>query len=130
MNFVDNTIDPGSGTIRVRAIFPNPDLFVTPGQYGRIRIPSSNPYDAVLIPDSAIVADQSNRVVMTVAENGTVEPRAIRPGPLHPGGLRIVREGLTGDERIIINGLVRARPGAKVTPEPGTIEPEMAQPPA
>jgi RND family efflux transporter MFP subunit len=128
MNFVDNSIDSGSGTIRVRAIFPNPDLFITPGQFGRIRIPSSNPYDAVLVPDSAIVADQSNRVVMTVAEDGTVEPRVIRPGPPQPGGLRIVREGLTGIERIIINGLVRARPGGKVTPQPGTIGPVSNQP--
>jgi multidrug efflux pump subunit AcrA (membrane-fusion protein) len=84
-------------------------------------MPSSNPYDAVLIPESAIVTDQSNRIVMTVDEEGTVVPRPIRPGPTYPGDLRIVREGLTGEERIIINGLVRARPGGKVTPEPGTI---------
>jgi RND family efflux transporter MFP subunit len=121
MNFVDNRIDPDSGTIRTRAVLPNPDLFITPGQYGRLRVPSSNPYDAVLIPESAIVTDQSNRIVMTVDEDGTVVPRPIRPGPAYPGDLRIVREGLTGEERIIINGLVRARPGGKVTPEPGTI---------
>jgi RND family efflux transporter MFP subunit len=121
MNFVDNRIDPDSGTIRARAVLPNPDLFITPGQYGRLRMPSSNPYDAVLIPESAIVTDQSNRIVMTVDEEGTVVPRPIRPGPTYPGDLRIVREGLTGEERIIINGLVRARPGGKVTPEPGTI---------
>jgi hypothetical protein len=65
---------------------------------------------------------------MTVAEDGTVEPRVIRPGPPQPGGLRIVREGLTGIERIIINGLVRARPGGKVTPQPGTIGPVSNQP--
>ncbi len=124
MNFVDNRIDPGSGTIRVRALFPNPDLFITPGQFGRIRIPGSNEYEALLVPDSAIVVDQSNRIVMTVAEDGTVVPKPIRPGPSQPGGLRIVREGLSGDEKIIINGLVRARPGAKVTPEPGVIAPE------
>ena len=63
MNFVDNRIDPGSGTIRARAVLPNPDLFITPGQFGRLRIPGSNEYDAVLIPDSAIVTDQSNRIV-------------------------------------------------------------------
>jgi RND family efflux transporter MFP subunit len=128
MNFVDNTIDPGSGTIRARAVFPNHDLFITPGQFGRIRVPSSNPYDAVLVPESAILADQSNRIVMTVADDGTVQPRLIRPGPTQPGGLRIVRSGLKGDERIIINGLVRARPGGKVTPEPGKIEPASDQP--
>jgi RND family efflux transporter MFP subunit len=124
MNFVDNVIEPGSGTIRARALLPNTDLFITPGQFGRLRIPGSNEYEAILVPDSAIVVDQSNRVVMTVDETNTVVPKVIRPGPSQPGGLRIVREGLTGEERIIINGLVRARPGAKVTPEPGVIEPE------
>jgi len=123
MNFVDNRIDPGSGTIRARAVFPNPDHFITPGQFGRLRVPSSNPYDAILVPESAVVTDQSNQIVMTVAEDGTVVPKPIRLGPAQPGGLRIVREGLTGDERIIINGLVRARPGGKVTPEEGKIEP-------
>ena len=111
MNFVDNRIEPGSGTIRARALLPNPELFITPGQFGRLRIPGSNQYDAVLVPDSAIMTDQSNRIVMTVTEDGTVVPKVIRPGPSQPGGLRIVREGLTGDEKIIINGLVRARPG-------------------
>ncbi len=76
------------------------------------------------IPDSAIVVDQSNRVVMTVDDTNTVVPKVIRTGPSQPGGLRIVREGLTGDEKIIINGIVRARPGAKVTPQPGVIAPE------
>jgi RND family efflux transporter MFP subunit len=124
MNFVDNQIDPGSGTIRARAVLPNPDLFITPGQFGRLRIPGSNPYDAIVIPDSAILTDQSNRIVLTVAEDNTVVPKIIRPGPSQPGGMRIVREGLTGDEKIIINGLVRAQPGGKVTPEEGKIEPQ------
>jgi RND family efflux transporter MFP subunit len=124
MNFVDNVIDPGSGTIRARAIVPNADLFITPGQFGRLRLPSSNEYEAMLIPDSAILTDQSNRIVMTVAEDGTVVPKLVRVGPSQPGGLRIVRDGLTGDEKIIINGLVRARPGAKVAAEAGVIAPE------
>jgi len=123
MNFVDNQLDPGSGTIRARAILDNKDLFITPGQFGRIRLPGSNEYEAVLIPDSAILTDQSNRIVMTVKDDGTVVPKIIRPGPTQPGGLRIVREGLTGEDKVIINGLVRARPGAKVTPQPGKIEP-------
>lgn len=123
MDFVDNRLDPGSGTIRARAVLENKDLFITPGQFGRLRLPGSNEYDAVLIPESAILTDQSNRIVMAVTDDGTVEPRIIQPGPTYPGGLRIVREGLTGQEKIIINGLVRARPGGKVTPQPGTIEP-------
>lgn len=124
MNFVDNQLDPGSGTIRARAILDNKDLFITPGQFGRLRLPGSNEYEAILVPDSAILTDQSNRLVMTVKDDGTVEPRIIRPGPTYPGGLRIVREGLTGQEKVIINGLVRARPGGKVTPQPGKIEPQ------
>jgi RND family efflux transporter MFP subunit len=124
MNFVDNAIDPGSGTIRARALVSNPDLFITPGQFGRLRLPSSMEYEAMLVPDSAIVIDQSNRIVMTVAADGTVVPKPIRVGPTQPGGLRIVREGLKGDEKIIINGLVRARPGAKVTPQDGVIAPD------
>jgi RND family efflux transporter MFP subunit len=124
MNFVDNRIDPGSGTIRARALLANPNNFITPGQFGRLRIPGSNEYEAILVPDSAILTDQSNRIVLTVAEDNIVVPAVIRPGPSQPGGLRIVREGLTGEERIIINGIVRARPGAPVTPEPGTIEPD------
>ena len=122
MNFVDNRLDASSGTIRARAIFPNPDLFITPNQFGRIRLPSSNPYDAILVPDSAIVTDQSNQVVMTVTPDGTVVPKQIRPGPAYPGGLRIVRSGLKPDDTLVINGLLRARPGAKVTPQKGTIE--------
>lgn len=120
MDFVNNEVDRTAGTIRARAIFPNPGRIITPGQFGRIRIPGSDPYNAVLIPDSAILSDQSQKIVMTVAADGTVTPRVIRPGPSYQG-LRIVREGLTGEERIIIDGLLRARPGAKVDPQQGEI---------
>jgi len=120
LDFVDNQVDRGSGTIRARAVFPNPDFFVTPGQFGRIRIPGSEPYQALLVPDAAIVTDQSRKIVMTVAADGTVVPKAVRPGPLYDG-LRIVRSGLEPDDRLVIDGLMRARPGAKVTPQPGEI---------
>ena len=111
MSFVDNVVDEGSGTIRGRATFPNPDGLITPGQFGRIRIPGSPEYDAFLIPDSAIVTDQSRKVVLTVSADNVVTPKIIRPGPSQPGGLRIVRRGLAPEDRIVINGLVRARPG-------------------
>jgi RND family efflux transporter MFP subunit len=123
LNFVDNQVDRGAGTIRVRAVFPNSSLLITPGQFGRLRLPGSLPYKAVLVPDEAIVTDQSRKIVMTVADDGTVAPRIIRPGPMELG-LRIVRNGLGPDDRIIINGLIRARPGAKVTAQPGTITPD------
>jgi RND family efflux transporter MFP subunit len=120
LDFVDNRVDRGAGTIRVRAVFPNPDLFLTPGQFGRIRIPGSEPYEALLVPDVALVTDQSNKLVMTVQEDGTVVPKPVRPGPIYDG-LRIIRSGIGPDDTIIINGMMRARPGAKVAPRPGTI---------
>jgi membrane fusion protein, multidrug efflux system len=126
LDFVDNQVDRGAGTIRARATFANPDFFVTPGQFGRIRIPASERHDAILVPDGAVV-DQSRKVVMTVKEDGTVESKVVRPGPMTDDGLRIIRSGLAPTDRVIINGLVRARPGGKVTPQPGKIE-TAAQP--
>ena len=123
LDFIDNQVDRGAGTIRARATFANPNYFVTPGQFGRIRIPGSEPYQALLLPDAAIVTDQSNKIVMTVAPDGTVVPKPIRPGPTIDG-LRVVRDGLKPDDNVIINGLVRARPGGKVTPQPGEIKPD------
>jgi RND family efflux transporter MFP subunit len=123
MDFVDNRIDESAGTIRARAELANPDHFITPGQFGQLRLPGSPRYEAILIPDSAIVADQADKIVLVVTEDGTVEPRAIREGPRYAGGLRIIRRGLEPTDRIVINGLMRARPGAKVDPQPGTIAP-------
>ena len=122
MNFVDNQVDRGAGTIRARAIFPNPNFFLTPGQFGRLRIPGSEPYQAILIPEAAVVTDQSSKLLMTVAEDGTVVPKLVRLGPTIDG-LRVVRSGLDPKDRVIIDGLVRARPGAKVTPQIGEIKP-------
>ena len=123
LNFIDNQVDRNSGTIRARAVFANPDLLFTAGQFGRIRIPGSEPYQAILIPEAALVSDQASKLVMTVKEDDTIVPKVVRPGPSHDG-LRIIREGLLSTDRIVIDGLMRARPGAKVTPHPGTIAPE------
>jgi RND family efflux transporter MFP subunit len=123
LNFVDNQVDRGSGTIRLRAVFPNPNFLLTAGQFGRIRIPGSQPYQAILIPDEALVSDQSRKIVMTVNGDNTIVPKVVRPGPTHDG-LRIIRDGLLPTDRIVIDGLLRARPGAKVTPQPGTITPQ------
>jgi RND family efflux transporter MFP subunit len=127
LNFVDNQVDRSAGTVRARAVFPNPNAFITPGQFGRVRIPGSEPYKAILIPDSAIVTDQSHKIVLTVGQDGKVVPKVITPGPMFDElGLRIVREGLEPTDKIIINGLVRARPGAVVKPVDGKIEPVVA----
>lgn len=122
MDFVENQIDRNSGTIRVRAVFDNPDLLIASGQFARVRLPASDAYKALLIPDSAIIADQSRKIVMTVTQDNTVEPRVIRPGPTYEG-LRIVRDGLLPTDTVVIDGLLRARGGAKVTPQPGQIQP-------
>jgi RND family efflux transporter MFP subunit len=126
LDFVENQVDRSAGTIRARAVFANPNLLITPGQFGRVRLPGSDPYQAILLPDSAIVTDQSQKLVMTVAADGTVTPKVVRPGPISDElGLRIIREGLEPSDQVIINGLMRARPGTKVTPEQGKIEPQQ-----
>jgi RND family efflux transporter MFP subunit len=130
MDFVDNVVDEGTGTVRGRAVFPNPDNLITPGQFGRIRIPGSPLYDALLVPDAAIVTDQSRKQLLVVNAENKVEPRVIRPGPSQPGGLRIVRRGITPEDRFVIGGLLRARPGIVVSPKEGKVEPEPAPPPA
>jgi RND family efflux transporter MFP subunit len=125
INFVDNRIDSATGTMRGRAIFDNPDLFLQPGMFGRISIPGSGDHQAVLIPDEAIGSDQDRRIVYVVGPDNKISTKAIRPGP-KIDGYRVVRRGLSGDETIVVDGIVRARPGATVTPEPTTLPPVAA----
>ena len=122
MDFVDNVVDRGSGTIRGRAVVHNPDGFLTPGLFGRMRLIGSGAYQGMLIPEDAVVTDQTRKVALVVAPDGAVVPRVLQLGPL-VDGLRVVRSGLKPDDRIIIEGVQRARPGTKVTPKPGTIVP-------
>ena len=123
IDFVDNQYDRTTGTIRVRASFPNKDLFITPGQFGRVRVPMSQEKPTMLVPDAAVVTDQSTKLLFTVADDGTVVPKPVELGAVTDGGLRIVRDGITENDKVIINGLLRARPGQKVTPQPGEIQP-------
>lgn len=125
IDFVDNQYDRSSGTIRVRARFPNPNLFITPGQFGRVRVPMSQLRPTMLVPDSAVVTDQSVKLLMTVTSDGTVVPKQVDLGPIAEGGLRIIHSGIDPNDQVIINGLLRARPGQKVTPQPGTIQPPI-----
>jgi RND family efflux transporter MFP subunit len=122
VNFTDNRLDQATGTLRVRAVFENADLLLTPGMFGTISIPGTPSYRAVMIPDEAIGADLDRRFVYVVADDGTVSQKQIRPGSRHDG-YRIVREGLTGDETIIVTGVLRARFAGKVTPKPTTLPP-------
>lgn len=121
VDFIDNRVDQATGTMRGRAVLENKDLFLTPGLFGRILIPGSERYKAVLVPDEAIGADLDRRYVYVVADDGTVSQKVVRPGPRYDG-YRIVRTGLTGDETIIVNGTQRARFG-KVTPQQTTLPP-------
>ncbi len=120
LDFLDNQMDRSSGTLHARATFANPELFVAPGQFARLRLPTSVRKPTLLVPDAAISTDQSRKLVMTVAADGTVVPKPVEIGPLQ-GDLRVIRSGLTPNDRVIINGLMRAMPGSKVTPQPGTI---------
>lgn len=116
LDFSENRIDADTGTMRVRAVLPNPDELLTPGLFGRVNVPGSLPYEGILVPDRAIVADQNRRLVMTVDENGLVTPLPVRPGP-RIDGYRVIREGMDGSETIVIDGLVSARPGTTVNPD-------------
>lgn len=116
MDFVDNRLDIATGTLRGRAIVPNTDLSILPGQFARIRVIGSAPYEALLLPDTAITNDQSRKVVFIVNKDDVVEMRPVTLGPLDDG-LRVVREGLKKDDRVVVDGLQRARVGAKVTPQ-------------
>jgi RND family efflux transporter MFP subunit len=122
IDFVDNTYDTSTGTIRVRAAFPNPEYFITPGQFGRVRVPMSQLHPVMLVPDAAVVTDQSTKLLFTVAPDGTVVPKPVELGPVVDGNLRIVRSGITKDDNVIVVGLLRARPGQKVTLEQSTTE--------
>lgn len=131
IDFVDNQYDRNSGTIRVRAAFPNPNLFITPGQFGRVRVPMSQLRPTMLVPDAAVVTDQSVKLLFTVAPDGTVVPKPVELGPVTDDNLRVIRTGITPDDEVIINGLLRARPGQKVTPVEGKIgEPAASAQPA
>jgi membrane fusion protein, multidrug efflux system len=120
LDFIDNAVNRSSGTIRARVTAPNPDLAITPGQFARLRVPSERPGPALLLPPAAIVPDQSRQVVMTVGADGTVTPKPVEVGGLYRG-LRVIRSGLTADDTVVIDGLVRVKPGSKVTPAAGTI---------
>ncbi|TPQ40065.1 efflux transporter periplasmic adaptor subunit [Bradyrhizobium guangdongense] len=115
INFLDNRLDASTGTLRSRAVIPNKDLSILPGQFGRVRLIGSSPYEALLIPDTAVATDQSRKIVFVVKPDDTVEAKPVTLGPLDDG-LRVIREGLKADDRVIVDGIQRARVGAKVTP--------------
>lgn len=124
MDFVDNQLDPKSGTIRGRAVFSNKEQIFIPGMFARLQL-FGGEADALLLPDSAIVSDQARKIVLVVGEGNVVKPVQVELGAFSDG-LRVVKSGLKADDKVIIKGLANpmVRPGAEVTPEPGEIKPE------
>jgi RND family efflux transporter MFP subunit len=121
MSFVDNRIDQNTGSLRVRSIFDNPDQFLQPGLFGRVRLVGSGEYKAILLPDVAIATDQSNRFVFVVSDDGTVSSKPVTLGPIIDG-LRVVRTGVAANDWVIVNGVQRARTGIKVKADKIAIE--------
>ncbi|MEP9400466.1 efflux RND transporter periplasmic adaptor subunit [Sphingomonas sp. VNH70] len=130
LDFTDNGLDPRSGTVRGRAVLANPDLFLTPGMFGNMRLANGGQVRALLVPDAAIQTDQTRKTVLTVARDGTVAARAVTLGPV-VDGLRIIRSGVAPTDRVIVSGTQLAMPGAKVAVRPTTIAatPAAAVPP-
>jgi RND family efflux transporter MFP subunit len=122
MDFVDNVIERSSGTIRGRASLANPDGVFTPGMFGRVRVPASPPYQALLLPDTAIGSEQVRKYVLVIDGESIARIKYVTLGQL-VGDLRVIKDGIAADDRVIVNGLMRARPGAKVAPQEETPAP-------
>jgi RND family efflux transporter MFP subunit len=125
MDFVDNAIDRASGTIRGRAQFANGDNLFTPGMFARVQVPGSAPAQALLVPDAAIGTEQARKYVLVVGADNTVSQKYVTLGEV-VDDLRVIKTGLSADDRVIVNGMVRARPGGKVTPQEQGAAPSAA----
>nr|WP_283805455.1 efflux RND transporter periplasmic adaptor subunit [Tardiphaga sp. OK246] len=129
LDFIDTGLDPRSGTIRARAVLKNSDFFLTPGMFGNMRLANGSASTALLVPDSAVQTDQARKTVLTVGADGTVVAKPVQLGAV-VDGLRIVRSGLDGNDRVIIGGILSAVPGAQVATKPGEIAPITSAPKA
>jgi RND family efflux transporter MFP subunit len=120
VNFIDNRVNANTGTIRMRGVFSNPKGVLKPGLFVRIRLPIGKPYEAVFIADEALLSDQGRKYVYVVNDKDEVVYRPVTPGQ-EVKGLRVIKDGLSGGERVIVNGMQRVRPGVTVrvkTPAP------------
>jgi RND family efflux transporter MFP subunit len=113
MEFVDNALDPQTGTIRAHAVVQNHDKFLTPGMFGRARLLGSGTYKALLVPDEAVTTDQSRKLIMVLGRDGKVVPRVVATGP-EVMGLRAIRDGLAPTDLVVLDGLAQLQPGTKV----------------
>ena len=122
LDFIDNQVDRSSGTMHARATVANPDLLIAPGQFARLQLSMSSPRPVLLVPDAALVTDQSHKLVMVVLPDGSVVPHPVEIGALDGDHLRVVTAGLSPTDQVVIDGLMRLRPGAKVAPHQGKID--------
>ncbi len=113
IDFVDNRLDPGTGVIRSRAVFANPGGHMAPGFFARVRIPGSGKYSALLVLDNAVGGDQGKPFLFVVGDGDAVKQVPVDLGPMHEG-LRVVKTGITKDDRIVIDGMALVRAGTKV----------------
>lgn len=123
IDFVDNALSNGSGTITVRALVQNPDGKLRPGLFGQLQMAASAARPAMMLPDTAIVTDGARRVVYVIGKKDVVQARPVQLGPVI-GGLRVIRSGITEQDRVIVNGLQRAMPGKPAKVQAGTIAPD------
>src|SRR5581483_10994072 len=141
LDFVSNRLNPATGSLTIRGTFPNKDRFLVPGLFCRARIPAAQPFEAILIPQAAVVSDQGQRVVYVVGPDNRVESRPVELGPVHRG-LQVIEEGVTTDpasghrrglargERVVIRGMQRVTGGQTVDPQPGAITYPPEPPPS
>ena len=128
LDFTDNGISQNSGTVRARAVVPNPNYFLSPGMFGNMRLADGGTTNALLVPDAAIRTDQARKIVLVVGKDSTVAAKPVETGPL-VGGLRVVRSGITKADRVIVQGVQFAMPGTKVNPRLTQIKPAEAATP-
>jgi RND family efflux transporter MFP subunit len=126
LDFIDNRVDPATGTITVRGEVKNPQRLFKPGFFARVRVSATDAYRAVLVSERAIGTQQGQKYVLVVDDKNTVAFRPVTLGALQADGIRVVRSGLRADEKVIINGIQRARPGSTVKPEQGPMLAESA----
>src|SRR6266481_505078 len=122
LDFLDNEIDRSSGTLHARATLANPDLAIAPGAFARVRVPLSAPATELLVPDAAIGTDQAGKLVMVVQDDGVVVPKPVETGPLEDHAMRVITHGLLPTDRVVVQGLMRVRPGMKVEPHLTTVD--------
>ncbi len=116
MDFIDNVIERGTGTIRGRAQFANADGLFTPGMFARLQLAGSAPYEALMVPDAAIGTEQARKYVLVVGSDDVARQKFVTLGDV-VDGLRIIKSGIEANDRVVVNGLMRVRPGSKVTPK-------------